>query len=78
MCRGGGAPEAIALIVGGIVFVILLYKLFKRYFNKEEQTHILTVLKITFVGGQSLVKLPVTFDIQYPAAVSIYIIFFFQ
>ena len=68
-CEGGGAPEAIAFIIGGVVLMVLVYKLFKRYFAKNEQTHIKTVAKISFVAGQTLVKLPVTFGVQFPAAV---------
>lgn len=68
-CQGGGAPEAIAITVGGIAFVVLLYKIFKRCFRKQEQIHIKTVGKIMFVAGQTLVKLPVTFGIQFPSVV---------
>ena len=70
-CQGGGAPEAIAVILCGIMIFGLVFHVFKRYFNKREQTHIKTVAKISFVAGQTLVKLPVTFGIQFPPVVSL-------
>ena len=70
-CQEGGAPQAIAIMVGGTASVGLTYKLFKRYFGEKEQTHVKTVLKILFVGIQNMVKLPATFGIMFPAAVSL-------
>lgn len=66
-CMGAGAPEAIIVMIGGVFLAILVYNLFKCNFTTEEQIHIKTVTKIAFVCGQTLVKLPITFGIHFPA-----------
>ena len=58
------------LVLAGLV----VYFSFDRGLSAPEQTHFKTLVRIMFVAGQTLVKIPFNFAISFPFMVSSWLI----